>query len=114
MGTGTEFDLKTRFPNDYMDFTIDNFIVGIQSIESSNTNEYQSDEAGRYRFSAGASPLLLDKSYKNGVLSVSGIKQTVALLTNGVVQKSSVKTAVVFVYLVTNKKILNLSSEELQ
>lgn len=82
LGTGTTFDIKSKFPNDYASLTINNFIVAYNSI---NVSTYYhgggSGVAGGYSESITKNGNLnITKSYNNstGILSISGISNSMA------------------------------------
>lgn len=72
LGTGTTIDVKSLFPNEYMNFTVDNFIVGTSYVGGlsagyTSSNSYHSS-------SSSFSGLSLKKSYDatNGILTITG------------------------------------------
>lgn len=66
LGAGTSFDIKSKFPNDYQKFTVDNFIIGI-SYATGTSGSYE--QWGRDDVNAYPS-----KSYDatTGVFSIGG------------------------------------------
>ena len=70
LGTGTSFDIKSSFPNEYTNLTADNFIVETSSMSTGrqsagSVNFYGSN--GYFNSSGGT----ISKSYTDGVLQVS-------------------------------------------
>lgn len=65
LGTGTSFDIKNLFPNDYQNFTVNNFIVRpIGSVSYSSGNTYDNSQ----NFSC---TLECAYTYSEGVLNIT-------------------------------------------
>lgn len=72
LGTGTSFDIKTLFPDvDYNSFTVDNFIIGTSSVPTTRSSWY--GNWSNFPYGTGSfNGLNLEKTYTDGVLSISG------------------------------------------
>ena len=77
LGTGTSFDIKSKFPDSYQNFTVDNFIVGGLSGNVVAAKSYTDGVSGVPV--ARADGFSISKSYntQTGVLEISGNKQQV-------------------------------------
>ncbi len=77
MGTGTSFDIKSKFPDDYHRFTADNFIVGGSSGNVVAAKSYTDGISGIPV--ARANGFSISKSYdaQTGILTVSGNTQQI-------------------------------------
>ena len=82
IGTGTNFDLKSKFPDDYSKFTIDNFIVvpTVNAGTSGNQGQYTGGYGQTYY--ASNTKLSLTKTYTNGVISISASLKITASATS--------------------------------
>ncbi len=102
LGTGTSFDIKSKFPDSYQNFTVDNFIVGIQSMPSAK-GQLIRDTGENVRSSVKG--FEISKSYDNGILTISGTTQTTKIINSsgGAVGGSGTQTGVVFAYVVTGE-----------
>lgn len=91
LGTGTQFNVKS-FP-DYKTFTVNNFIVGVESMPDTTA-----DYPGNNR-QARATGFSLTKNYDNlnGVLTVNNSSQNITYVSG---ETSSVQQGVVHCYLV--------------
>ncbi len=77
LGTGTSFDIKSKFPDDYHRFTADNFIVGGSSGNVVAAKSYTDGISGIPV--ARANGFSISKSYvaQTGILTVSGNTQQI-------------------------------------
>lgn len=105
LGTGTSFNVSSRFPNDYQKFTSANFIVGLTSVPYTEGQHIR--DTGEY-VCGFASGLNLSKSYNaiNGLLTIGGYAQSVGMKhyeNNGQVGGYGSQSGTVFAYLVTGK-----------
>lgn len=82
LGVGTNFDLKSKFPDDYLRFTTDNFIV-VPTVNAGTTGDkgqYSGGYAQTYRTDNGK--LNLTKTYTNGVISINASLKITATATS--------------------------------
>ncbi len=79
LGTGTSFDLKALFPNDYSKLTANNFLCVAKSVSVSANGKggyeihgggYASDD--HIQYTSGSKSSNISKSYSNGVLTIGG------------------------------------------
>ncbi len=77
LGTGTSFDIKSKFPDSYQNFTVDNFIVGGLSGNVVAAKSYTDGISGIPV--ARANGFSISKSYdaQTGILTVSGNTQQI-------------------------------------
>ena len=77
LGTGTSFDIKSKFPNSYQNFTVDNFIAGGLSGNVVAAKSYTDGISGVPV--ARANGFSISKSYnaQTGVLEISGNTQQI-------------------------------------
>ena len=82
LGTGISFNIKELYPNEYQNFSEDNFIVGIQSAPNVMSSRYSTGVANR-EDRAHALGCTIGKSYnaQTGILTISGNTQTVLINT---------------------------------
>lgn len=102
LGTGTTFDIKSKFPDSYQNFTIGNFIVGIQSMPSANGQLIR--DAGEY-VRGSANGFSVSKTYSDGILTISGTTQKIKMVhSDGSASgNSGTQTGVVFAYVITGE-----------
>ena len=76
LGTGTSFNIKSRFPNIYSTLTANNFIIGTNGAPSASTS-YYSDNV-YHATSSAYTGFGLSKSYNSstGILSIGGNSYT--------------------------------------
>lgn len=106
LGTGTSFDIKTKYPDiDYTKLTANNFITGVTAIN--RVNATYGPSGGEYRYiSAYITGFNLSKSYNSttGVLTVGGNGYSLTgCIDNGFIyckDAYSAANATPFVYLV--------------
>lgn len=77
LGTGTSFDIKSKFPDSYQNFTVDNFIAGGLSGNVVAAKSYTDGISGVPV--ARANGFSISKSYnaQTGVLEISGNTQQI-------------------------------------
>ena len=77
LGTGTSFDIKSKFPDSYQNFTVDNFIAGGLSGNVVAAKSYTDGISGVPV--ARANGFSISKSYnaQTGVLEISGSTQQI-------------------------------------
>lgn len=74
LGVGTSFNLKSKFPNDYMNFTVNNFVVEPYTTSAgySGWGEIGKSGGGWGRVDvSGTASASISKNYSNGVLTCS-------------------------------------------
>lgn len=79
LGTGTSFDIRSKFPNDYSRLTANNFLCVAKNISVSANGKggyeihggsYASDD--HIQYTSGSKTSNVSKSYSNGVLTIGG------------------------------------------
>ena len=65
LGTGASFDIKNLFPNDYQNFTVDNFIIKPTTTIATSLGTYNDNYSVALHFNMNAS-----YTYSNGVLTI--------------------------------------------
>ncbi len=74
LGTGTSFNVSSKFPNDYQKFTSANFIVSVSGISNGGTDFFRYNED--VRMLAGSSGISKNYNPSTGILTISGISYT--------------------------------------
>lgn len=74
LGTGTSFNIKNLFPDDYTSLTSDNFIIGVTNKPEGGGAGAGGDGYSGSVATGGSSSFTLSKSYSasTGVLEISG------------------------------------------
>lgn len=69
LGSGTSFNVKALFPDEYMNFTPDNFIFTVTALYASSSNNKGLDRGG-YTAGASSTPII---TYNNGIATINNI-----------------------------------------
>ena len=75
LGTGTSFNIKTLFPNDYQNFTNSNFIVKFIKTNATNWTDMRSKDGGASNTSPSTS-VTVSYNSKTGALTINGTQVT--------------------------------------